>query len=78
MKQAADKFTGDLFEVAHASPAGSKPMYRVFLTTTDGIVLVWTHLTRTQAVALHNVIGAKFNVLQSSTELVRFGWEEMV
>lgn len=81
MKQDADKFTGDMFEQAHQAhriSTSDKPMYEVSLTTTDGIVLVWTHLTRAQAMALHKLNDTKINVLRSSTEIKQFGWREML
>lgn len=51
--------------------------YRFYLVTTEGVTLVWTGLTLTQAKAMHRATATMFNVLQSSTEVKRFGWEEM-
>lgn len=78
MKQAADKFTGDMWGGDQPTPAKKpKPMYRAYVAMTGGEVLVWTHLTLAQSKAMHKMCSEKFNVLQSSTEITRFGWEEM-
>lgn len=76
MKQVTDKFTQELPGIDAPAPK-VKTLYRVYCTTTDGVVMVWTHLSLAQAKAMYNNMG-KFNPLQSSTELTRFGWEEMV
>ena len=53
------------------------PQYRAYLTTTDGITLAFTHLSRSRAILLQHILNKNFNILQSSTEITRTGWEEM-
>ena len=81
MKDKEDKKTLEMdYETEVTSPdegrtAGAN--YRAWIVTTDGIRIVWTHLTRRQALALHKLNIDKVNILQSSTEVTRCGWEEM-
>lgn len=54
-----------------------KKLYRFYVVTSDGIVLVWTHLSVKEAQTMNKLTSKGFNILQSSTEVIRFGWEEM-
>ena len=51
-------------------------MYEFHLTTTDGVVLTWTNLTKREATMMYALM-QRFNPLRSSTEAARFGWKEM-
>ena len=52
-------------------------MYEFSMTTTDGIVLTWTHLTKREATAMYAAM-SRFNVLRSSTDLRTYNWKEMI
>ena len=52
-------------------------LYEFYLTTTEGIKLTWTHLTKREAVKMYALM-KKLNPLRSSTESARFGWKEML
>lgn len=73
MKQAEDKFTQDMFPAPQGAAA---TLYRVYVVTEDGIVLVWSNLSRAKALAMHKANEKNFSNIQSSTGLTRFGWEE--
>ena len=65
MKQAADKYTQDMFP----APQGAAALYRVYVVTEDGIVLVWSNLSRAKALAMHKANEKNFSNIQSSTGL---------
>lgn len=75
MKHPNDTLTQELpgLEETPKAPA----LYRVYCATTEGAVLVWTNLTKAKALVLYRAMDKNFSPLQSSTDITRFGWEEM-
>jgi hypothetical protein len=71
MKQAIDKYTADMFGVPE-----TKPTYRFYIETEDGICIAWSHLTMREAKVMHKLMD-KHNPLQSNVNVTRCGWEEV-
>ena len=52
-------------------------LYEFTLTTVDGSVLTWTHLTKREATQMYASM-VRINPLRSSTEVARYTWKEMI